>query len=169
MPALPEASKYLEKLQKDLGFKIHIFSHRPWPQKKQKGGKGFRWLMRRIYPYPCLRLWPRPFLKPAIWRITKKWLKEKKIMYDHILIEEGRIYSSNSQVASRNRYVMAAKKMIPIFVEDMTHNAVRLSDICELVFLIRHPYNSRSEEGLPKNVIPVDGWKDIYHFIRDNF
>lgn len=169
MPACLDAVHYIRKLRRDFGYKIYIVSHRPWPRQKLIGKDWWRWYVQRIWPYPSLRIWPLPVLRPAMWRITRSWLRKCRIEYDKLLIEEGHIYSARGEIAARNRYVLAAKKMIPLFVEDVKANACKLADTCEIVFLLKHPYNKDSQADLPKNVIPVNSWKEIYHFVRDNY
>ena len=62
--------------------------------------------------------------------------------------------------------MISKDKLIRAFVEDDFDKAKRLADICEVVFLIEHPYNKGS---LPMNVIRVRSWEEVYHYLRKVF
>lgn len=62
-----------------------------------------------------------------------------------------------------DRYSFAKKRRISYFVEDEYENALRLSKICEIVFLVKQPYNIGKE--LPFNVIPVENINELEKYI----
>ena len=73
---------------------------------------------------------------------------------------------------------MAQKNALKFFVEDDWESAFRLAFICDVVFLIRHPYNEAMltrkdlfgkgpfSEKLPGNVVVVDNWAEIHRAIK---
>lgn len=108
--------------------------------------------------------------------ITKHWLNEKGIIYDKFIFEKGNDYSSDPRGEFNNRFYIARKKKIRFFVEDDFEKAIKLSYICDIVFLISHPYNEPSDklpedinqlrENLPSNILRVKDWNEIYRYIR---
>jgi uncharacterized HAD superfamily protein len=101
-----------------------------------------------------------------------------------LMIEKGNVYTLDPSIRTRNRFIESAKHEIRIFVEDDLEKAKKLALICELVFLIKHPYNRREyqvgeerpddwhmrdDPELPNNVIPVNGWQEIYRYVRSVF
>lgn len=107
-----------------------------------------------------IRLWR---LKP-IDIITKCWLHHNGIEYDKLTIEKGSEDISDPRGQFRNRFYISRKKKIRFFVEDDDEKANKLAYICDVVFLIEHPYNK--DKKLPKNVLRVESWNDIYRWIR---
>lgn len=154
MPVADGASDYVKKIRNMLQYKIYIFTARPWPDfpsldhnvslKYKKQWKGVK-----------------------IGKLTKKWLKKKKIPVDKFILEANT--ASEVRTGIKNRFTLCKSKKIDIFVEDQVENALRLCPMCRVVFLIKHPYNEEAiiKNFLPSNIIPVDNWKDIYHFMRN--
>jgi len=154
------------------GYKIVLFTHRPWPQPASfpseradnpegtdyrqiwRAERGFLWSIRKG------RGWAR--------RITKDWLKKEEIVYDKLIVEKGNTHTVDPRIKTRNRFVISRKKNARIFVEDDLSKAVKLADICEVVFLIDHPYN-RVDVALPNNLIRVTSWDEIYRCVRRMF
>jgi uncharacterized HAD superfamily protein len=192
MPPANEASKYVSALR-NLGLGIHIVSNRPWPLLPGKDKKidqrlNCRWLStaqeilskRRwfenfssTFPYISFRT------RPAIELITRDWLRRQRIPFDSLTIERGIGKAGVHQPrATANRVQLSHKHSLKFFVEDDWEAAYRLAYICDVVFLIKHPYNeeiartkdlfgkSYFTEDLPGNVIKVDGWRDVYHAIK---
>jgi hypothetical protein len=70
--------------------------------------------------------------------------------------------------------------MLRYFVEDDIEKAEKLAYICDVVFLVEHPYNTgfekqcescnyeckREKIDLPNNVRTVKSWDEIYKRIR---
>lgn len=116
----------------------------------------------------------------SIEQITKWWLDKYKMDYDTLMIEQGNENVADPQGHFRNRFHIARQKMIRYFVEDDIEKANKLAYICDLVFLLRHPYNTGFEEkcrncemdckrepiDLPSNVLTVKSWDEIYKFVR---
>lgn len=107
--------------------------------------------------------------RKLIEKITKEWLKKNKIKYDKIKFEKGNHDRPVTAFSTkyRTRYYYSAKYNIKYFVEDSLENALKLSRICEYVFLINHKYNeSNASFEMPYNIIRVNGWDDILDFIK---
>ena len=108
----------------------------------------------------AVKCWP-------IRKITRDWLWRHGINYDSLMIEYGNTDSPDRTGNVRNRFITCQDQGIRIFVEDDMNKARRLADICDIVFLIKHPYNQTSSDDiLQRNIVPVDGWKEIYDYIR---
>jgi uncharacterized HAD superfamily protein len=177
MPVIEEAEYVLSRLRNVLGFKVYVFSHRDWPLKINEDPRHEE----------LIEQWKeasRSWEKRAIKNITKKWLKDKGFQIDRLMIEKGNVYTLDPDSRTRNRFIQSAKKEIRIFVEDDLEKAKKLALICELVFLIEHPYNrreygddetspddwhDRDDPELPNNVISVKGWQEIYKYVRSVF
>lgn len=164
MPVDDEATNFLRRLKNDLGYKIVIFTHRGWPEPET-------FPKDKIAQYESYwdevdSRWRRGNV--AIEKITRNWLQKVQISYDRLVVEMGNIYTMDPQSAKRNRFVISQSKNIRLFVEDDLWNAKKLSFVCEVVFLIDHPYNQlRTEDGeLASNIIRVTSWKEIFDFIR---
>lgn len=224
MPMADGAARNLESLR-NLNLKVHIFSHRPWPNtmlmnpddrriihdrwKEQAlaftrqvyGDTSFRSLFDRV------RLWvgiPEAKILRVAWfrldkrfhywvdrrraklgtlpieQFTKYWLKLRDINYDTLTIEQGSEDVADPQGRFRNRFEIARRKNIRFFVEDHLEKAIKLAYICDVVFLLDHPYNRNSQErcrecpreckqhpkDIPGNIIRVSSWDEIYKEIK---
>lgn len=96
--------------------------------------------------------------------ITKCWLQKNEIEYDTLTIERGSENVADPQGPFRNRFYVSRKKKIRFFVEDDAEKANKLAYICDIVFLIKQPYNKN--EKLPSNVVRVGSWNELYRQIR---
>ena len=172
----------IRKLRNIFKLKIFIFTHRARPdaskrEEKKKLLDSFQEEIKKKYK---LSLWEKislPWSSP-IEIITKKWLKEKNIPYDKIFFEKGNVYSSDSNILFKNRFYISSQKNIRFFVEDDIEKAIKLSFICDVVFLISQPYNEyyddlpekykeiRKNQNLLPNIIRVKDWDEIYRYIR---
>ena len=230
MPAIDGAASSLESIR-NLKLKIHVFTHRPWPNPtgldreprramSRSWADGYLCIVKRTYlkesptrktqeisnqgdslkECPArkaplkgpswLRLtrylgfWTRVAWarigKHPIEGITKRWLRLNGFSYDSLTVERGSEDIADPQGHTRNRFYLARKKKIRFFVEDDLDKAIKLAYICDLVFLLKHPYNQNSLEeccacewdckkvkrAVPANVRPVSSWDEIYREIR---
>ena len=69
----------------------------------------------------------------------------------------------------RNRFLFAKRYELRAFVEDDLSKAKKLSNICQVVFLIDHPYNQCDPATMPANLIRVKSWHDIWRFMKTVF
>jgi hypothetical protein len=177
--------------------KIFIFTCRPWPdvesteqlidvltkfiKKSQQASS--RMLLLRLFTKGKL-LHKYKFIKNIInWLkeeplilITKRWLKNHNFKCDKFVFEKGNDYSSDPRGKFRNRFYIGRKKKLRFFVEDDLEKAIKLSYICDVVFLLSHPYNEPNEklppeinklrENFPSNIIRVKNWNEIYQHAR---
>ena len=177
MISIDNAAHVLKKIKNQFKLKIFIFSHRPWPnistcskeirkdylylwkQSLKSFYKEARGNLKYFLFYPhCLSY--QAFIKI----MTKLWLKKHGFKFDRVNIEKGNENVEDPQGHFKNRFYIARKKKIKFFVEDDLEKAKKLSYICDVVFLLKQPYNCSGE--LPGNVIRVDSWDQIYKNIR---
>jgi len=177
MPVIDGAADNLGKLRNIFKLKIHIFTYRPWPDTKGelwKSIKNFldecedcpmKYILRVLHVAriikPLLKLCKEKPLK----QITKEWLKRNNFKYKSFVFEKGNDYSSDPRGKFNNRFYKARKNKIRFFVEDDLEKAIKLSYICDVVFLFDQPYN-RTEDKIPSNIIRVESWDEIYKNIR---
>lgn len=160
-----DASSILKKISKNFNLKIILFTNRPWPNYKSRL-KDFRnslELINKIHKNP---------IKP----ITKKWLRENNLYYKLIIEKDNLSSQNNPFIAKQNRFSISRSKNINFFIEDDIENAIKLSNICEIVFLFSHPYNlpnkslpkiiNNYRKNLPENIIRVKDWRDLYNQIK---
>ena len=136
------AINLIEEIKNKLGYKVYLFTWRDWSL---------------------------PNSKENIKYITKKWLKNHHIKHDKLKFEKGNYDRSVTAFSNkyRARYYYSSKYNIRYFVEDSLENAVRLSQICEYVFLINHGYNHVDKEfKMPYNIIRVNDWDEILSWIK---
>jgi uncharacterized HAD superfamily protein len=191
MPADPDAAHYLASL-KSIGADINLVSNRPWPLRAvgtkaevallQCQWKGAAWAVLKEMPLRD-RVWLAIRFSLGLARsievFTKYWLFHTGIPYDSLLIERGwSSFGLLSNAARRNRFQLAKTLCLRFFVEDDWENATRLAFICDVVFLIQHPYNENLGakpdptgkgpfmEALPDNVIVVRTWREIYENVK---
>jgi len=224
MPLMDDAARNLARLR-NLNMKIHIFSHRAWPNTsdmKQGDRKTIhqQWtnealaLNREIYGDSSLRIvfnqlrlwigipedetvriaWFRVDQRLVSWvhwvraklgsrpieQFTKCWLRLHNFDYDKLTIEQGNEDVADPQGHFHNRFYIARQKKLRFFVEDDLEKAIKLAYICDVVFLLEHPYNRNSQEkclgcsreckqdtkDIPNNVRRVKSWDEIYRRIR---
>ncbi len=96
--------------------------------------------------------------------ITKCWLQKNGIEYNGLTIERGSEDVVDPQGHFKNRFYISRKKKIRFFVEDDPEKACKLAYICDVVFLIEHPYNEN--ESFPSNVIRIKSWDELYRQVR---
>jgi uncharacterized HAD superfamily protein len=60
---------------------------------------------------------------------------------------------------------MARYYNLRFFVEDDLEKAVKMAYICDVVFLVDHPYNQQVAP-LPKNIQRVTTWDEIYNEVK---
>jgi hypothetical protein len=191
---MERVAEMIAKLRNIFGFSVFIFTYRDWPVLKQfPSGKEeeyrllwkelrcwwpatveerheyrSRWnrtKMRLSLAWPTLLSFLHPLGHASIQAVTIKWLHKHGIGYDKLVIEKGNVYTAGPHLLRRlNRFSMSEIFEVRIFVEDDPFKAVKLANVCELVFLVDHPYNR--DITLPRNVVRVSSWKDIYEYIR---
>jgi len=96
--------------------------------------------------------------------ITKCWLQKNGIEYDSLTIERGSEDVVDPQGHFKNRFYIGRKKKIRFFIEDDPEKACKLAYICDIVFLIEHPYNKN--ESVPSNVVRIKSWEELYRQVR---
>jgi len=196
MPVRDDAAPNLARLR-NLNLKVHIFSHRAWPNTfgisvedenkiQQQWRKRASELIGQAYSRKSFSgLWQKARLKlnigaGPIEHLTKCWLRLNNLNWDKLTIERGNDDVADPQGHFRNRFYIARKKLIKFFVEDDLEKAVKLAYICDVVFLLDHPYNQNlpdkckgcgydcklDEKYVPDNVKRVKSWDDIYKCIR---
>lgn len=148
-------------------FKSSNFTIARLLRKLQCRGKLYNLADKAVNRLLILRMRTKYFLRlglKPIDIITKCWLQQYGIEYDKLTIERGSEDVSDPQGHFRNRFYISRKKKLRFFVEDDHEKASKLAYICDLVFLMEHPYNVDKE--LPDNVIRVKSWDEIYYYIR---
>jgi uncharacterized HAD superfamily protein len=159
MPVADQAATMLQKIKRGLAYKVIVFTHRPWPQQ-----------VTGIDATQMTDQWleqggSETALESVIDMITKRWLERHSIPHDELVIEKDRV---DGRSWAKNRINLAATRGIRIFVEDNLFNAKKLASICEIVFLVDHPYNQIPENELPNNIKRVKSWGAISDFITQN-
>jgi hypothetical protein len=186
-------AEVIGKLRNMFGYRVFVFTHRPWPEPKQfppgkeqeyrtlwketrcwwppSVGKDreyrSRWNRFKLWcslMVPTIRTLWRPVGPDAIRVVTIKWLRQHGIGYDKLVVERGNVHTVGPGVLTRNRFTMSERCEIRLFVEDDLFKAIKLANVCEIVFLLDHPYNRTP--ALPRNVVRVYSWKEIYEYIR---
>jgi uncharacterized HAD superfamily protein len=188
---LPVKNKAVERLmefQKKFGYRIYFFSYRDWPQYgseeteilemiKSKGytplKKGEiaeitkKWLNKnKINAHIVSDRWSA-FMYRMI--NTLSFTKKRSLV-----IEMGNPYISDTRfwnqfrkaILNRNRFQGAKLKGFRFFIEDTPENAIKLSTMCDYVFMFDEPYNSDESYRFPKNVLRVKSWDDIYRHMK---
>jgi len=193
MPSIEDASDIIRTLRNVFKLKVYIFTYRPWPDSQDKKDlveavNAFcrqvsccslrlfllKMLMKLRF-LPTRRLTKR-WKEEPLKQITKLWLKGQGIDCDKFIFEKGNDYSSDPRGKFNNRFYISRKKKIRFFVEDDLEKAVKLSYICDIVFLLSHPYNEPQQtlqdevnavrKNFPSNIIRVKSWTEIYKNIR---
>jgi uncharacterized HAD superfamily protein len=98
-------------------------------------------------------------------RITHVWLYKHKLEYDRLIIEKGHTNLASPNALFVNRFNMARYYNLRFFVEDDLEKAVKMAYICDVVFLVDHPYNQQVAP-LPKNIQRVTTWDEIYNEVK---
>lgn len=189
MPVVENAGNILEKISNTLKIKVYLFTWRAWPDAPNNlRGYVEKFLnktennLKNFYLKVILRIlfkddrFLRVFKEKPLKYITKEWLKKHNFKYKKFVFEKGNDYSSDPRGRFNNRFYVARKKKIKFFVEDDLEKAVKLSYICDIVFLLSHPYNEPQQalsdeinalrKNFPSNIIRVKTWNEIYKKIR---
>lgn len=156
MPPATGAAEALSTIRNDLGYEIHIFSRRDWPKThglpvKERAEVDAAW---------CEAGVARRLGEPAIDWITRHWLDEHHFPKRHLVVEKD----GGQATRGEDRYVKARRLGLRVFVEDNPANAVRLASTCDLVLLVKHPYND-NVVALPRNVVQVAGWDEVLNMV----
>ena len=186
LPQKDNAAMRVNDFPKRFGFKILFFSYRDWPQYGSREVEIRSAITEKGY---------HPIEKGEITTVTSKWLKANNITavmikgflsssYYYIVslfkgnkravIEVGNPYISDTRfwnhfrksILNRNRFQGASIKGFRFFSEDTPENAIKLSSLCEYVFMFDEPYNAADNYSFPKNVIRVKSWTDIYRHLK---
>ncbi len=93
---------------------------------------------------------------------TRKWIKTKfPDVFTNIC------FSSNvhtDRASGKTKAEILHELGITHFAEDSAHYAPECAEVCEVVYLFRHPWNR--DLILPKNVMEVDTWYEVTAHIR---
>jgi len=175
MPVIARAARRIAELKNVLGFRIHVFTYRPWPNlstlKPAEYGAWSDLIIGRWWPFgtgPVTKwLLGRRFLNRwAIWQLTRRWLRKNGIPYNKLKVEMGNTYLADPSSRASNRFQLSQRRQIRIFVDDDPAKVRKLANICDLVFLFDQPYN-RQQGELPHNVQRVRSWDELYRYVRD--
>lgn len=187
MPEVAKVGELIKRIRNELGYNVWIFTYRPWPHPawyppEAKSRYRNAWNGASLWSRFCLapltgycEAWLKEHRVPEmlgarpIRSMTKRWLREKEIPYDRLVVERGNIDARDPRFLTRNRFLIAAKKEIRAFVEDDLNKAKRLADVCDVVFLIDQPYNKADTEDLPSNIVRVSEWNKIHDYLRRVF
>jgi len=193
MPAVENASNRIRTLRNVFKLKVYIFTYRAWPDSRDKKElvEKVELFCQQVHSFSLKLLLLNIFLKlkflpltsfikflkdEPLKQITKCWLREKDIVYNRFSFEKGNDYSSYPRGRFNNRFYISRRKKIRFFVEDDLEKAIKLSFICDIVFLLSHPYNKPHDgladdinelrRNIPSNIIRVKDWVEIYKQIR---
>ncbi|WP_445749861.1 hypothetical protein [Polaribacter sp.] len=182
----PNTSLRINEFQKRFGYKILFFSYRDWPQYENE-------IEKKEIETIIKNAGFTPLKNNEIISITKEWLKKngievvlsngflnrvksffKNFVFSNktLTIEMGNPYISdnrffnftNKSIRNNNRFQSASINGFRFFVDDTPENAIKLSNLCDYVFLFEEPYNK--DVLMPKNVIRVKSWNDIYRHLK---
>jgi hypothetical protein len=165
MPVEQGAAVALAQLRQDDGRQVFLFTHRPWPD---------------CSTFPegsaedCAALWEAEHPEwreqgKAITSITEKWLSQHGIPYDRLVIEGAVSPAPDDSTEPRDRFGLAERGEIRVFVEDDPGKAKRMADLCERVLLFDQPYNRCDAGHLPNNLVRVQSWHEAYEYICEVF
>jgi uncharacterized HAD superfamily protein len=182
LPPVENVDSYINKIRNALNFKIYIFTYRPWPRASKGSDAGE---LNGVFLRNCTRFTLRDRILQRLNRyakirpmdqITKEWLIKHGIKYDKLIIEKGNADVADPKGKFVNRFRYSNLKKIKFFVEDDIEKAVKLSFICDIVFLINQPHNDPKaklpkeikefRKNIPSNILRVNGWQDIYRLIK---
>jgi uncharacterized HAD superfamily protein len=191
MPPLEGVADSIKSLRTGFMLPVHIFTHRPWPDVRpnysnektlrRSWRSAARTMAEQANANACFRLWV--YLATALnYRtsmryITTYWLRKHGIEFDSLLVERGNENIVYARGKYENRFNYARKKRIRFFVEDDWVKAIKLSYICDIVFLLDHPYNQTADGNsskhanatiigsLPANIIRVKSWPELKKII----
>lgn len=148
MPPIENDLSFLKNLS--IKYKIFVFTDRKWPNDS--------FLKNNI-------IYKEKWDNISITDLTKIWLKKHNFLYDKLFIETPhKKFLYFFSINSKNRFQISQKYKIQYFVEDNVENAKILSEICEAVFLVNHPYNKESDK-LPSNIKRIDSLNEISKYL----
>jgi uncharacterized HAD superfamily protein len=177
MPSVDGAAKTLKRLRNDYALEVVLCTSRPWPAPGTKEQLNeFSRMVQGHMTAGRLAIDLDPSRRRRLMRRhTRQWLKAKGFVYDRLYLDKGSDTTYEPDSAQVNRFEIARRREIRYFVEDELKKAVKLSYICDVVFLISQPYNqpqeslgtveNRRRTHLPGNLVRVDGWDDIYQYL----
>ncbi len=191
MPELDGAADAIKSIKTAFLLPVHIFTHRPWPDLRPSESDDktlrCRWrsaaraMAAQANARALARLWVRLATglnhRASIRYITRYWLRSRGIAFDSLLVERGNENIVHTRGRYENRFNYARRKRIRFFVEDDWIKAIKLSYVCDVVFLIDHPYNQTVEGdpskhadesvigSLPANVVRVRSWLELKKFL----
>jgi uncharacterized HAD superfamily protein len=158
MPVFPSAPDWLERIKSVLGYKIVLFTRRPWPNRA-----GFPQGQEREFDERWDKIHHGASQgRSAIEELTHAWLHRHGIRFDNVTVEVGKS-------PELTRFALAQQGLFRVFVEDDLGNATKLARHCDLVFLVNHPYNQANGNAIPNNIIRVSDWREIYQKIDKLF
>jgi uncharacterized HAD superfamily protein len=160
MPPMDDAADVIRCLRNAFGYRIHIFTHRPWPDPTsfsptKSKSLSDAWL--DVDPD-----WQEPPI--AIRKLTEEWLESCGIKHNELIVEHENTCETDSEILRLNRFAQARLTPLPIFIEDDLSKARKLANTCEIVFLINQPYNQAEDDAIPFNIVRVNGWKEIHRY-----
>ena len=185
MPRIDGAIETLNKIKNLFHLNVFIFTYRDWPELKNEGNyikKNWNENVRSYYTRLGLNslikrveILDFSIFKKNINKITRCWLYENGIEFSRsfkkqnndikLIIEKGNEEITNPSQMFKNRFYESSKNNIKFFVEDDLKKAIKLSYICDFIFLLDYPYNQ--EKNLPNNVFRMKSWEEIYKKIRE--
>lgn len=187
MPALKDAADCIKRLRSAFGYRIWVFTNRGWPQPKNypKGRENdyrnawrkaswwaipSQWTLTRVIEDRCAE-WgvPGPIGSKPIKKITRQWLRQNGFKYNRLIVERLNTDTTDPLFFTTNRFSASKQGKLRVFVEDEVSKARKLADICGMVFLIDHPYNQVDSDELPRNVVRVKSWQEIYELLKQAF
>jgi len=179
------ALKTINDIHKKFGYKIFVYTYRPWGQMSDKVKNE---IIKQNYT---------PLLKNDIVKITKSSFKNvgintfiinnwfSSILYwfiptflkirTRVTIEKGNSNISDTrfsfivrnQTLLLNRFQGAKRNRLKFFIEDTPENAIKLANLVDYVFLMNQPYNNdENRYRFQKNIIRVDSWNEVYSHLK---
>ena len=111
--------------------------------------------------------------------IARRILRLSSFVYDKLIFEDETHLRLEPVASYINRFNISRKRKIRFFVESDILRAIKLSFICNVVFLLSSQSNSNSENNLrngnceqvkiPSNLIRVKSWDEILEQIERIF
>ncbi len=187
MPALEGAVDSIKSIRTGFLLPVHIFTHGPWPDVRPDESnekalqRGWRLAARAMARKANAKAYARLLVylatamnyRSSMRYITTYWLRSRGIVFDSLLVERGNENIVYARGKYENRFNYARRRRIRFFVEDDWIKAIKLSYVCDVVFLVDHPYNQAAEGDqskhadasiigkLPANVVRVTSWLEL--------
>jgi len=173
MPAMHGAAKYLRKIKGTLGYKVVAFTYRDWPNDKHlsdveatETSQAWKAHLKSYIDGGYLSALKARFPGGLMAEATRKWMKKNDFPAVKLYVELGTESSTPVLFKNRNRFRISERKPVRMFVEDEPEKAFKLAYICDVVFLMDQPYNRVLPFDLPRNVIRVHSWQEIYQLAK---